>query len=604
MSIREIHEENERIARGMRLLWLQRQQEARRSVIPRFGPAVDGVLWSRIHPDESPPVPILSILEFSLKSGIDILDNSKPPRKLWDSVLQYVRSISGCCAVKWGPILDDPSATLLCMIHWDSAVDWRKFQYSLGFSPLIGLLKSEVSNRCAKLNLSGVLWLDGVTIVDVVSVTFDTQAISSPELRAAFEENWNTHAASMNREYEGLQHSHTVWLENNASTFFDPTPAEAAAAITLTTFIAFLAWDGEQYDNDCTERLCDSFQSSLSSSSGNEPTISRKTVQLINQFQYEDHDPPRQPAIQSPSLTSILQANSPRRSGADIVNLRKLAHMALTRSIGDARARTRLFPAPQGSFISQGEVYEGNMPTTWRWQPRLGPIHGYHFVDVAWMYLKPNALRTRGPQIYNQLNNEIGALAGFVKAFWARDVENKRKIAVLTVWNNEHAREVALHEYRRILDAFAVSSTHLAASITHEAFPMARGPVGVWLDPRSYIELTTFYIPQGAHERELFEQAYAAFDRMTVPSQVGGVPRACSVSDAGGWQPAEATENLDYQLFTGVMIWESPAARIEWYEDLFRLSCESYELFGHKLDALKLLAAGGSTSRFLALQSQ
>lgn len=42
---------------------------------------------------------------------------------------------------------------------------------------------------------------------------------------------------------------------------------------------------------------------------------------------------------------------------------------------------------------------------------------------------------------------------------------------------------------------------------------MARGPVGVWLDPRSYIELTTFYIPQGAHERELFEQAYAAFDR-------------------------------------------------------------------------------------------
>lgn len=432
MSIREVQEDNERIAREMRLLWLQRQQEARRTVNPRFGPAVDGVLWSRIHPDESPAVPILSILEFHLKSGIDILDNSKPPRKLWDSVLQYISSISGCCAVKWGSILDEPPATLLCMIHWDSAVAWRKFQYSLGFSPLIGLLKSEVSNRCAKLNLSGVLWLDGATIVDVVSVTFDARATSSLELRAAFEESWNTHAASMTREFKGLQHSHTAWLENNASTFFDPTPAEAAAAITLTTFIAFLAWDGEQYDSNCTERLCDGFQSSLSYSSGNEPTISIKTVQLINQFQDKDHDPPRQPAIQSPSLAYILQANSPHRCSADLVNIRKQAHMALTRSISDARARTRLFPAPQGSFIPQGEVYEGNMPMTWRWQPRWEPIHGYHFVDVAWMYLKPNALRTRGPQIYNQLNNEIGALAGFVKAFWARDVENKRKIAVLT----------------------------------------------------------------------------------------------------------------------------------------------------------------------------
>ncbi len=71
--------------------------------------------------------------------------------------------------------------------------------------------------------------------------------------------------------------------------------------------------------------------------------------------------------------------------------------------------------------------------------------------------------------------------------------------------------------------------------------------------------------------------------------------------DAGGWQPAEATEGSASQLSTGVLTWVNPAARLEWYEELFRVSCRSYELFGRKLDALKILAAGVAT-RFLALQ--
>jgi hypothetical protein len=72
--------------------------------------------------------------------------------------------------------------------------------------------------------------------------------------------------------------------------------------------------------------------------------------------------------------------------------------------------------------------------------------------------------------------------------------------------------------------------------------------------------------------------------------------------DAGGWQLAEATESSGSQLFTGVLTWANPAARLEWYKELSRVSCESYELFGHKLDALKILAVGGVTARFLALQ--
>lgn len=85
---------------------------------------------------------------------------------------------------------------------------------------------------------------------------------------------------------------------------------------------------------------------------------------------------------------------------------------------------------------------------------------------------------------------------------------------------------------------------------------------------------------------------------VTIISRIGGVPRACSVSGAAGWQPAKTTEILDYQLFKGVIVWENPVAKTE-YEELFRLSCESYELSNHKL-----LAAGGVKSQFLALQCE
>lgn len=90
---------------------------------------------------------------------------------------------------------------------------------------------------------------------------------------------------------------------------------------------------------------------------------------------------------------------------------------------------------------------------------------------------------------------------------------------------------------------------------------------------------------------------------MTVPSQQGGIPTAFRVSsNLGGWQPTEATENSDSQTFTAALTWMSPAARLEWYKELLGASLWSYELFGHKLDALKVLATGGVSGRFLAMQ--
>lgn len=75
----------------------------------------------------------------------------------------------------------------------------------------------------------------------------------------------------------------------------------------------------------------------------------------------------------------------------------------------------------------------------------------------------------------------------------------------------------------------------------------------------------------------------------------GTYPIPCNCLYGGGWQPLLSEsgnlnhETDDIQRFTGIMSWANPEARIEWYSDLLRARTE-YELFGHKLDALKTLS--------------
>ncbi|KAL6830097.1 hypothetical protein V8C40DRAFT_273794 [Trichoderma camerunense] len=613
------HEAQEEAMRHARETQLRLQREARRIATPRFGPAVNSILWRKCRPegitDENPQTPILSIIEFSLKPDIDLRDDSKPPRKLLDATLRYISSIPGCHGIEWGLRLDvDVEAGFFCFIYWDSVVAWHKFQHSLGFTPLVALLASDVSNRCAKFvgRISGAPGLGEVVranpIIDVISVTLSAQDVSSQERRLAFEGRWNDLVASLTAGDgdNGFLHFHIMWLENNASIFADPSPAEAAAANISAIFTAFLVWDGVNYDSYHTEHLCDSLQASPQSSYGNEPPSTlRKSVQLINRVQppQEAHHLPLQPTVPLTSLASILQGDFPRQCSADLFNLREHARRVLDRSISDARARTRLFPLPQGYFTSQGELHEGSMSVIPEWQNRQAPW-GHYLVEIVWMQLKRHSVRVHGPRIYNQISNDVGALPGFIKAFWARDVEDNTKLAVLIVWGSEHAQRADLHDCRRILDDFVASSAQISSPLAYQAFPIARDCEGsTGLDRVEYLEFIWFHLPPGALERQLFEYAYSVFTRMTVPSQQGGIPTAFRVSsDLGGWQPAEATESSDSQTFTAALTWMSTAPRLEWYWELLGASLWSYELFGHKLDALKILATGGVSGRFLAIQ--
>ena len=224
-----------------------------------------------------------------------------------------------------------------------------------GFSPVVGALVVDCSNRCAKVVRGGVPSFggegDGETVVDVVSVVFDAGDVATVEQRGTVEERWEAVVGLV--VDGGSRRSYAVWLENNASTFAEPTPEEIAAGLTSAVFIGFVTWDGECYDSRRAEELCTNLRASLpSSDSDNGPVISRKAVRLIKHAQppYSQHT---QPVAPHNSLASILKPDPTRQCSADIGNVAKRANEALASSYATQESAHGSSPPLEAALCSR-----------------------------------------------------------------------------------------------------------------------------------------------------------------------------------------------------------------------------------------------------------
>ncbi|KAI9147980.1 Dual specificity protein phosphatase MPK-4 [Paramyrothecium foliicola] len=334
---------------------------------------------------------------------------------------------------------------------------------------------------------------DEAIVIDVVAIVFNAQDALSLELRSFIEESCKALVDSEIGETGGLRYSYSVWLENEASLFVNPTETQANPETDSAYFTAFIAWDKLQYNSQHAKNLLEDLRASLSTHNLS-PNLSTKAVQLI----------PR---------------GASRECSRNVVNLAVQARQALTQSIIDARAHRRLFPAPSGRFVPQGELHEGNNRMFMNGQSRPEPFYGYHVVDVVWLRLKRGEVRAKNPRIYarlcDQIENVIGRLTGFIQAFCAYDVEDKTILAILTVWDDQDARTTSFREYRQFLEDFATSSIHLAGPLRHQAFQMARSSTDyLWLNSCNFIELISFRIPDEVLEHQLFECAYASFEHL------------------------------------------------------------------------------------------
>ncbi|OAQ58205.1 antibiotic biosynthesis monooxygenase domain-containing protein [Pochonia chlamydosporia 170] len=531
---------------------VQRPTETRPTGKPLFGPAIDGLLWKKGRAEDRPRTPVLSILEFKFKPGVDLSDIHGVPRKLWDNSLQYIWSIPGCASIEWGLTLDD-STNVLCMIQWETAASWQMFQDSLGFSLIIGLLGANVDNRCSKLaHLAAPTSTcsNQPTILEMISITFDSDMF--PEHKTSFEQEWTKGIALFSNEIR--LHDRAYWLEHNASMFAEPTADDIAASRCSTTFVGFLECNRTGYNSHATINLCKDAEGKASTNI--QRSLSRKAIKLIKETRKQDAGLLPLPSAPFNSLATILETNFRRQFSHD-PNLRLRGLQAVLASIKEVGEGTRRFPLPKGSLNYQGELHLDNMPTIGQFSHFLNSSRPPFIMDIVWLKLK-SAMPRKTHDIIRELNDRISRLSGHEKTFWARDVEHTTKVVIFTAWRDQPARAASIEQYYQILDVFAALGPRLAAPLKHETIPWSRPNIGGLQFPRAgYIELITFSVPRGLHNRLLFEQAFAAFKSVTEPSHAAGIPTACSVYTAGGWQLDDAfdLEAEDMDRFTGVLTW-------------------------------------------------
>lgn len=78
---------------------------------------------SRRDEDELPPAPILSILQFTFRSGVDLGDTSQPVSTLWRSSLEFVSTIPGFQGLHWAQVNQESASQLIIiLIQWDSGL--------------------------------------------------------------------------------------------------------------------------------------------------------------------------------------------------------------------------------------------------------------------------------------------------------------------------------------------------------------------------------------------------------------------------------------------------------------------------------------------------
>jgi hypothetical protein len=132
---------------------------------PSLAPAVAGMHWLRGNFDTLPPTPILSIIEMTFKTEIDIQGVSQPAGKLWKATMEYLSTPSKLGALLWDPSVEKGD-TFYLLLQWGISLAWQKFQKSFGIGLVGGLLAQPPCNRALKVQVDhqSVKALDAISL--------------------------------------------------------------------------------------------------------------------------------------------------------------------------------------------------------------------------------------------------------------------------------------------------------------------------------------------------------------------------------------------------------------------------------------------------------
>ncbi|KAL9630590.1 MAG: hypothetical protein Q9164_006338, partial [Protoblastenia rupestris] len=95
---------------------------------------------------------MLSALRFRVKPPMNIYDVSTPGARLWDAVLEYLRTFPGYEKFYWGRTLEDSDLVEIeLLLPFESLAWWQKFQKSLGTCLAVGIFADAPAYRSIRL---------------------------------------------------------------------------------------------------------------------------------------------------------------------------------------------------------------------------------------------------------------------------------------------------------------------------------------------------------------------------------------------------------------------------------------------------------------------
>lgn len=144
----------------------------------------------------------------------------------------------------------------MVLIEWDSGLAWKRFQYSVGFSLLLGYLSGDSFNRCIQLELPAEIRRSDciLELIDYqfLSIGVDLSSAQAPEWKQSFKNQWDsTFRHIIDNNHAELISSCGDWLERDFRS-------------ESQNFVGLLFWKSNM-QADGLQRLLDANTNSISS---------------------------------------------------------------------------------------------------------------------------------------------------------------------------------------------------------------------------------------------------------------------------------------------------------------------------------------------------
>ncbi|KAF4763929.1 hypothetical protein HAV15_001823 [Penicillium sp. str.  len=502
------------------------------------------------------PDPVLGILQFTFNPEVDVSDASQRASILWQKSLRFVSTIPGFQTLHWSSVNDvSPCQQIIVLIQWENVLGWRLFQYSLGFSMILGYI-SQVSNSCVQIDLP--LDIFDSCHLELVSFQFPA-AVSTSQLddKARFKAKWeNAFSKPVNEIIPSSELSYACgqWLQRDKESedqFFigllswNSTPQfdghlqfRGGGSENLTKHIAELIEDAMHMVSACTGQL--------NHVSGYLLTDSTQ-CQIKHQAFHADVKP-------------IYNAKEDQNEfGKDKYHVESMFQAR-------RNPRERVAAGPAGAWYTMAHIFQHHLPHQMD-RPEVD--------DIQMISFRAQRGNTQVQSQLEALRVKLWKLGDCPPLAWGKEKGNGGDSDKFILFLGKNAK----------LDC---KNIFMISWLT-------AGPKS--LDSISNADITHFHVSVNKNDRCSFEYAMNNYNQNLIQQVISRgqtSPWSAFMTNCSTWAPSQHFTHSDKEPgmkeFVSMFRYKMEGAREEWYSDFAERSRTQYDLLGHITDWLRTLS--------------